>query len=317
MKNNFKIRVCAFVLVIVLLLSLCSCKKVIGLNEIPEYKRAPYVEINGGTPFFEEDEITDEAFESYSPLDMIGRCGVAFACIGLEIMPTEDRGDIANITPAGWEYNGVSNNNSYDFVDGGYIYNRCHLIGFQLAGENDNPQNLITGTRYMNIEGMLPFENEIAEYVRKTENHVLYRVTPIFEGVDYVARGVLMEAYSVEDSGRGICFCIYAYNVQPGVTIDYFSGVNVESGEKLPDIIPPSSDSGNDSNGGSSGNIEVGEHPNNGIVMDYVLNTNSKKFHTPGKSCAEKISEKNREDYNGTRNDLIKNGYPACGTCKP
>ena len=156
--HNFKLRAVAFLLTVIMLLSLlCSCKPTI---EVPEYPGCPYVEINGGEPFFTEDEITDEAFESYSPLDTMGRCGVAFACIGIEIMPTEDRDDISNIEPSGWTYRGVSNNNSYDFVEGGYVYNRCHLIGFQLAGENDNELNLITGTRYMNIEGMLPFENK-------------------------------------------------------------------------------------------------------------------------------------------------------------
>ena len=308
-------RLTAAILLLVMLLSLlCGCKKpIIDLDSIPEYSGEAYIEINGNNPFFKEDEITDKAFEEYSALDALGRCGVAFACIGIELMPTEDREDIGSVTPSGWEYNGISNNNEYDFIKNGYVYNRCHLIGFQLAGENDNERNLITGTKYLNIEGMLPFENDIAEYVKETENHVLYRVTPMFEGIDSVARGVLLEAYSVEDSGRGICFCIYAYNVQPGVTIDYFSGTNVENGEELPEIAPPSSDGGSD--GGE--NIEVGEHPNNGVVMDYVLNTSTKKFHTPGKSCAESVSEKNREDYSGTRDDLIKSGYSACGICKP
>ena len=139
----------------------------------------------------------------------------------------EERESIASISPSGWEYWGVSNNNSYDFIEDNYVYNRCHLIGFQLAGENDNELNLITGTRYMNIEGMLPFENLVADYIRESGNHVLYRVTPVFDGFNLVADGVLMEAFSVEDSGEGICFCIFAYNVQPGVWIDYFTGVNI------------------------------------------------------------------------------------------
>ena len=198
MKYSIISRLSALLITISLLLSiLCGCGPVISLDEIPEYKRSATVEINGGDPFFEEQEITDDAFESYSPLDALGRCGVAFACIGIEIMPTEEREDIASVTPSGWEYGGISNNNTYDFVENGYIYNRCHLIGFQLAGENDNERNLITGTRYLNIEGMLPFENMVADYVQKTGNHVMYRVTPIFSGLDYVARGVLMEAYSV------------------------------------------------------------------------------------------------------------------------
>lgn len=310
----FNKRLTAAILIIVMLLSLiCGCQKpIIQLDEIPEYSGYAYIEINGGDPFFEQSELTTKAFESYSELDLLGRCGVAYACIGVEIMPTDEREDIASVTPSGWEHNGISNNNQYN---GEYVYNRCHLIGFQLAGENDNELNLITGTRYMNIEGMLPFEDMIAEYVKSTKNHVLYRVTPIYKGLDYVARGVLMEAYSVEDSGRGICFCIYAYNVQPGVTIDYFTGINVANGEMLPEIEPSHPELDNDDK--ENDNVEVGEHKNNGIVMDYVLNTNSKKFHTPGKSCAESVSEKNREVYNGTRDELIRDGFSPCGICKP
>ena len=316
MNKIFNYKFTALLLSIVLLLSiLCGCSTTISLNEIPDYYGSPYVEINGGEPFFTEREITDRAFESYSELDPLGRCGVAFACIGLEIMPTEPRESIASITPTGWEYGGMSNNNTYDFINDGYVYNRCHLIGFQLAGENDNERNLITGTRYMNIDGMLPFENQVADYVEGTGNHVMYRVTPMYNGLDYVAQGVLMEAYSVEDSGRGVCFCIYVYNVQPGVTIDYFTGVNVANGEQLPEIE-------DDGRGDSSiknpdkDDDTVGDNDSQ-VECDYVLNTNSKKFHIPGKSCAESISEKNREDYTGTREELIKDGYSPCGICKP
>ena len=310
-------RLTAALLLLVMLLSLlCGCQKsIIDLDSVPQYSSEAYVEINGNEPFFKNSELTTTAFEEYSELDALGRCGVAYACIGIEIMPTKEREDIASVTPTGWEYNGISNNNTYDFIENEYVYNRCHLIAHRLAGEDANEKNLITGTRYMNIEGMLPFESQVSEYVKKTENHVLYRVTPIFDGLNYVASGVLMEAYSVEDSGRGVCFCIYAYNVQPGVTIDYFSGVNVANGEPLPEIDPPSQSSP------SNPDIDEGAantpHPNDGVVMDYILNTNSKKFHTPGERCANSISEKNREEYNGTRNDLIKEGYSACGICKP
>lgn len=308
MRIKLSYRIISAVIAIVLLLSaLCGCGRIISLDDIPDYTRYAYVEINGGDPFFKDSEITDESFESYSTPDTLGRCGVAFACIGIDLMPTEERGDIANVTPTGWEYNGVSNNNTYDFIEGDYVYNRCHLIGFQLAGENDNPNNLITGTRYMNIEGMLPFENMVDDYVEKTENHVMYRVTPIYEGVDLVARGVLMEALSVEDNGRGVKFCIFAYNVQPGVIIDYFTGINVASGEEIPEISPPVGDSANP-------DISGGE---NNELCDYILNKNSKKFHIPGKSCAEKISEENRLEYSGTREDLINSGYAPCGICKP
>ena len=190
----------------------------VSLDEIPEYQGAANVELEGNEPGFTRDDMTLEVFEHYSELDYLGRCGVAYANICPELMPTEKRGDIGNVKPTGWA------SAKYDCVDGKYLYNRCHLIGFQLAGENANKQNLITGTRYLNVTGMLPFENEVADYVQRTDNHVLYRVTPVFVGTELVARGVQMEAYSVEDAGDGVCFNIFAYNVQPGVVIDYATG---------------------------------------------------------------------------------------------
>ena len=193
------------------------------LAEVPEYSGEPYVEINDNQPEFEDYELTTEAFEEYSELDELGRCGTAEACVGEETMPTEERGNISSIKPTGWK------NKDYDNVDGGRLYNRCHLIGFQLTGENANEKNLITGTRYMNTEGMLPFENMVADYVHETDNHVLYRVTPIFDGDDLVASGVQMEAESVEDDGAGVCFNVYVYNVQPQITINYATGDNWES----------------------------------------------------------------------------------------
>lgn len=192
------------------------------LEEIPEFSGEAYVVINGNVPFFMPEEYTTESFEEYADLDELGRCGVTMACIGVDIMPTEDRGDIGNVKPTGWQ------SVKYDGISGKYLYNRCHLIGFQLAGENANKKNLITGTRYLNIEGMLPFEDLVADYVKETENHVLYRVTPIFEGDNLVAHGVLMEGWSVEDEGEGVCFCIYAYNAQPGIIIDYATGESRE-----------------------------------------------------------------------------------------
>ena len=189
------------------------------LENIPAFDgETPYVQINGNTPFFTEDEITDKSFEKYGDRDGLGRCTVCIACVGVDMMPTEERYDISYIDPTGWI------NAKYDFIPDEYVYNRCHLIGFQLTGESANRENLITGTRFMNIEGMLPFENKIAEYVKKTGNHVMLRVTPIFEGNNLVASGVLMEAWSVEDNGKGICFNVYFYNCQPGVEIDYATG---------------------------------------------------------------------------------------------
>ncbi len=191
-------------------------------DDIPPYSGEPYVAVNDNVPFFTDGEITDESFEYYSPLDILGRCGAAVACVGRDLMPTGERGNISAVKPSGWQ------SVRYDFVDGESLYNRCHLLGYQLTGENANEQNLITGTRYMNVDGMLPFENMVADYVKETNNHVMYRVTPIFDGTELVARGVLMEAYSVEDGGDGVEFCVYCYNVQPGVTIDYATGDSEE-----------------------------------------------------------------------------------------
>ena len=190
----------------------------ISIEDVPEYSGQPYVIINDNEPYFDKDDLTTQTFEKYSSLDSLGRCGVAYANIGEETMPTEKRGNIGMIKPSGWQIK------KYDFIDGKYLYNRCHLIGYQLSGENANEKNLITGTRYMNTEGMLPFENQVADYVKDTGNHVLYRVTPVFEGNHLVADGVLMEAMSVEDRGLDIEFNVFVYNVQPGVKIDYATG---------------------------------------------------------------------------------------------
>lgn len=188
------------------------------LENVPEYSGEPYVVLQDNQPNFDLEELTIEPFETYSELDYLGRCGVAYANICLDIMPTEPREGIGQVKPSGWQ------TVKYDCVDGKYLYNRCHLIGYQLAGENANKRNLITGTRYMNVEGMLPFENMVDSYVEETENHVLYRATPIFDGGNLVASGVQLEAFSVEDEGEGVCFNVYIYNVQPGIVIDYATG---------------------------------------------------------------------------------------------
>lgn len=266
---------------------------------VPKFSGTPYAELNNNTPTFEEDEITVEAYEFYSELDSLGRCGYTEACVGKEIMPTEDRESISSVKPSGW----VNNKYDSDLVDGGYIYNRCHLIGFQLTGENANKQNLITGTRYMNVEGMLPFENMVADYVKETGNHVMYRVTPIYDGNDLVACGVQLEAYSVEDEGEGIFFNVYVYNVQPGIVIDYATGKNWLSDEapEQSEATKPAQDEDN------------GE----GEAQTYVLNTNSQKIHKPTCAYADDISESNRQEYTGDIQDLLDDGYEACGSCKP
>jgi len=254
------------------------------ITSIPDYSGEPYVAINDNVPGFTEDELTTSSYEYYSDLDGLGRCGVTEACIGSDLMPTEKRESISSVKPTGWIQA------QYDFVDGKSLYNRCHLIGFQLTGENANKQNLITGTRYMNVDGMLPFENMVADYVKETDNHVLYRVTPRFVDDELVARGVFMEGMSVEDGGEGVSFFVYVYNVQPGVSIDYATGESWLEGTSA----------------SASGKAAV-----------YVLNTNSKKFHLPGCSGASSISEANRQETETTREDLIAQGYSPCGTCKP
>lgn len=254
-----------------------------------------YVDVNGGVPFFTDDEKTTEVFETYAELDELGRCGVAYANICQEIMPTEDRGAIGQVKPSGWH------TVKYDIVDGKYLYNRCHLIGFQLAGENANNKNLITGTRYLNIDGMLGHENMIAEYVKETNNHVLYRVTPLYRDENLVASGVLMEAYSVEDNGEGIQFCIYAYNVQPGVKIDYATGESCLVGGEI-------------EYEDTSVLKNYTENPD-GII--YTVNIQTKKFHYEDCSTAIKTKAENKESYNGTVDWLLDNGYEPCGKCKP
>ena len=265
------------------------------VGKIPYYSGQAYYVINNNEPFFTNNEKkSTDIFEKYSELDNLGRCGVAYASICKQLMPTEQRGDISSVTPSGWKYNGKSNNNDYgSLVDGGRIYNRCHLIGFQLAGENDNNKNLVTGTRYMNVIGMLPFENMIDDYVDETNGTVLYRVTPLYNNNDLVCKGVLMEAWSTTDNGDSICFNVFCYNIQPGITINYATGQNWLSDES--------------------------PEPTTGAIEThtYILNTNSKKFHNPDCSYAANISAKNRQEYNGTRDDLINQGYSPCGSCKP
>jgi DNA-entry nuclease len=198
-----------------------SQRKAVASLDIPEYSGQAYAVINNNVPYFEDEDKQTQSFERYSDLDSLGRCGVAYANVSRELMPTEERGEIGNIKPSGWKqakYEGLVDANPP------YLYNRCHLIAYCLTAENANEKNLITGTRYMNVTGMLPFEEKVAKYLDTYDNHVLYRVTPIFEENNLVASGVLIEAYSVEDEGAGICFCVYCYNVQPGVKIDYRTG---------------------------------------------------------------------------------------------
>lgn len=253
----------------------------IDLDSIPAYSGSPYVILNNNIPYFTQDEITTESFEYYSELDSLGRVGTAYACVGIDLMPTEERGNISEVKPTGWH------SSQYDFVNGKNLYNRCHLIAFMLAGENANNKNLMTGTRYLNVDGMLPFENQVANYVRNG-GHVMYRVTPVFNGDDLVASGVELEGYSVEDNGQSVQFNVYCYNVQPGVAINYANGDNWAENQTQTEVES----------------------------ANYIINTNSGKFHLSTCSSAQNISEKNRQEYSGSREDLLLN-YQPCQICNP
>lgn len=257
-----------------------------SFDEIPEFSGQPSVVINNNIPEFEKSDYTTTSYESYGELDSLGRCTACIACIGQDIMPTEERGNIGSVKPTGWQVA------KYNNVDGKYLYNRCHLIGYQLSAENANKNNLITGTRYMNVDGMLPYEDEVAHYVHKTNNHVLYRVTPIFKGNELVARGVQMEAYSIEDNGAGVEFNVYCYNNQPGIEIDYKTGNSKAVKEE--NTFNDQSDKGT-----------------------YVVNTNTKKFHKESCQHAKDIQKNNKKIYTGSRQSLINNGYEPCKSCKP
>lgn len=297
-RNHYP--VAAFLLLLALLFGGCSynqpgldtqaiqenTQKSYELTDIPAYAGNSFVILDDNKPAFsKKDRERTDAFETYSDLDELGRCGVAYANICKELMPTEERGAIGMVKPTGWH------TVKYDNVEGKYLYNRCHLIGYQLAGENANEKNLITGTRYLNVTGMLKFENLVADYVNETNHHVLYRVTPVFEGDNLVASGVEMEAYSVEDKGEGVSFHVFLYNVQPGITIDYATGESWLDDSKTTE--------------------------DNEKTLNYVLNTNTHKFHKGNCESVRDIAGSNKEVYTENREDLINMGYEPCKRCKP
>ena len=297
-RNHYP--VAAFLLLLALLFGGCSynqpgldtqaiqenTQKSYELTDIPAYAGNSFVILDDNKPAFsKKDRERTDAFETYSDLDELGRCGVAYANICKGLMPTEERGAIGMVKPTGWH------TVKYDNVEGKYLYNRCHLIGYQLAGENANEKNLITGTRYLNVTGMLKFEDQVADYVNETNHHVLYRVTPVFEGDNLVASGVEMEAYSVEDKGEGVSFHVFLYNVQPGITIDYATGESWLDDSKTTE--------------------------DNEKTLNYVLNTNTHKFHKENCESVRDIAGSNKEVYTGNREDLINMGYEPCKSCKP
>lgn len=329
---------------------------------VPAFGHDAWADINDDVPFFTEKEMEDarsmaaaasagsgrpNGYQVYGPLDTLGRCTGACALVGTETLPQGERGNISSVKPTGWH------KTEYDHIDGGYLYNRCHLIGFALTGQNINEQNLITGTRYMNVEGMLPYEDSVLAYVRGTGNHVLYRVSPLFEGDNLLASGVLMEARSIEDPL--VQFCAFCYNVQPGIEIDYTTGESrmmVEKGESPVRSVPPDaevdkgeapgidagnsdSDSGSisDSNSGGNSDSDSGSNPgsnsdsgtrgpaagsgNSQEQRDYIVNVRSRIFHHPYCDSVKKMKEKNKQKFTGQREELVEKGYKPCQNCNP
>ena len=324
-----KKRLYLLILAAVLSLNLLGCKEeneqkesqtlsheiVVGDEVIPPFTGDVYVEVNDNVPEFSEEEeqesemAVSEPVENYGELDDKGRCTEAFAVVCQEIMPTEDRESIGEVRPSGWhtvKYNGI--------VEGNYLYNRSHLIGFQLAGENANPKNLITGTRYFNADGMLPFENMVADYVHETDNHVAYKVTPVFEGDNLVASGVQMQGLSLEDQGEGVCFNVFVYNVQPGIAVDYATGDSWIDPDIEVDGI--SIDTGDYVSDGNESEKQPPESEQ-AVEQEYVLNTGTRKFHDPSCDSVQQMKSRNRDYFTGTRDELISQGYEPCGSRKP
>lgn len=273
-----------------------------NLAAVPAYSGQPYAVVNDNKPYFTDADLTAVSFETYSELDSLGRCGVAYASVGKDLMPTEERGAIGQVKPSGWH------TIKYDNVDGKYLYNRCHLIGYQLTAENANEKNLITGTRYLNVQGMLPFENMVADYVKETGNHVLYRVTPVFEGNNLVASGVLMEAESVEDKGAGVLYCVYIYNVQPGIEINYANGDSSAS---------QSASTASQQSAQAATQAATQAASQQATTETYILNTNTKKFHRPSCSSVKQMKESNKKSSSESRDAIIAAGYDPCKKCNP
>lgn len=272
----------------------------ITIDNIPAYSGDDYIILNNNIPNFSESDLTTTSFEEYAPLDDLGRCGVAYSNIGTDIMPTEKRESISSVKPSGWH------SVKYDIVEGKYLYNRSHLIGYQLTAENANDRNLITGTRYFNATLMLPYENMVADYIKETNNHVLYRVTPVFEGTNLVATGVQMEAKSVEDNGEGIEFNVFVYNVQPGITIDYATGDSALSGEEITNTSS-SSNSNNTSNNSSNTTSS-----NNTTSTEEIIirgNSKSKIYHCPGQRDYENMADSDYLVNFNSEEEAISAGY--------
>lgn len=338
-KTKISTKIFPAALVLSLMISLCGCDDILSGDEsssaggasavslstddISDYSGVIFTTINNNEPYFSDDELTTDAFENYSTKDSLGRCGVAFANVCEETMPTEKRGEIGMIRPSGWKTAKYTN-----IVEGNYLYNRSHLIAYMLTGENANDKNLITGTRWFNAQGMLPFETAVADYVDDTNNHVLYRVTPVYDGDDLVASGVEIEAKSVEDDA--VSFNVFVYNIQPGITIDYATGDSSLDDdfeaeiEEASEIYSVTESEFEDIVDGSLTEVSVTDEAaneddtqENDKEITYILNTNTKKFHLPSCPSVSEMSKKHKKEFTGVRYELIAEGYSPCGECNP
>lgn len=332
MKNKLsKSLIALFLLLSCALLPFTSCTAVgiittsvasstLTVADIPDFQDEPVIQINGGVPDFYLSQLKPTAFLEFSALDELGRTGTGFACLGQETLPTEARGTIGAIQPSGWHTIRYD-----DLIEDRYLYNRCHVIGYMLCADNATPENLFTGTRYLNMTGMLQYESQVAQYILYTGNHVLYRVSPIYVEEELVARGVQMEAYSIEDNGDGICFNVFVYNVQPGIQIDYTTGDSSRS-EVTPDetfeliIIDDESTSEDTAIQKLMPETEeysIGIQETEEQTITYVFNTNTMKFHLPDCPSSTEMKPKNRQDFYGTREEALEKGYTPCSRCNP
>lgn len=308
-----------------------STSKSVNTHHIKAYHGIPFVLLNDNIPEFQEGDLVTEAYQKFSPLDSLGRTGPGIACLGSETFPREKRGSLGDVRPSGWHTVRYD-----DLIEDRYLYNRCHVIGYQLGGDNATPENLFTGTRYLNMNSMLFFENMVASFLRDNKSsHVMYRVTPVFDGSDLVASGVQMEAYSVEDHGKGVSFNVYLYNVQPGVIIDYSTGeskrdstsasIDIMTCSEAYDMLTSPDqrilklDLNEDASDYAARSRSIISEPKRDQPSKaaYVLNTNTKKFHRPECSSVYDIKDKNRKEFFGTREEAISAGYVPCKRCKP
>ena len=297
-------RITAFILIISLLCvgattyaeaSTSDAVPVSTLSAIPLYDGTDYVVLQNNQPDFYVWQISATPYVLFSRLDALGRTGAAMACLGPETLPTQARGSMGNTYPSGWQTTQYD-----DLGEDRYLYNRSHVIAFMLCGDNATPENLFTGTRYLNTGSMVIFESQVADYISRTKNHVIYRCTPIYAGEDLVATGVQMEAYSVEDRGA-LCFNVFAFNIQPGIVIDYATGESVKEGTET----------------SATGVDRSGPQATEAPKVTYVLNTNTKKFHYPSCSSVKDIKDNHRKNFYGTREEAVAAGYAPCGRCHP